>query len=345
MELTNFSIDQLNNYSMWFMLDKIKQGPISLVRRTPAGDEQFLKFKCFKMNDGHILLGINNFISFTAKHNLYAIADGVEEVVNIQMFENIMNVYDVPVDGKDKGFFVFSGSTVIALEEEWRCDNTRFGPMGFNVIENVEEAFIHSFSEILVYETIFSVEGVGHLFYIQHKNHDEQGSRYVNAATLPFTGSTISEALKLITEWAVVNEEPFSNTQPISNTAKEFLNKLDFDWSLVEYQTDMYVAEFIKGNPNARVRPSTVQPLNAALDLFIKKKMAYRCLSALVSLYPDSWNLQEIIDNEKQALDSIHNGVLFVVEKIDKPFAVYIVKQNIQRTMELHNKLATTGIF
>ena len=330
---------------MWFMLDKIKQGPITLVRRTPAGDELFTNFSCYLMNDGHVLLGINNFVSFTAKHNLYAIAGGVEEVVNIQMFENIMDVYDVPIDSENKGFFVFAGSTVIALEEEWRCDNTRFGPMGFNVIENVEEAFVHGFSEITAYETVFSVEGVGHLFYLQHKNHDEYGSRYVNAATLPFTGSTISEALKLITEWAVVNEEPFSNTQPISNSAKEFLNKLDFDWSLISYQTDMYVAEFIKGNPNARLRPNNVQPLSLDLDLFIKKKMAYRCLSALVSLYPDSWNLQEIIDNEKQALDSIHDGIVSVVETMDKPSALYIIKQNIQHTMDLHNKVKATNTF
>ena len=345
MELTNFSIDQLNNYSMWFMLDKITQGPITLVRRTPAGDEPFTKFQCFQMNDGHILLGINDFFSFTAKHNLYAIAGEVEEVVNIQMFENIMNVYDVPVDSEDKGFFVFAGSTVIALEEEWRCDNTRFGPMGFNVIENVEEAFVHGFSEITVYETIFSVEGVGHLFYLQHKNHDEYGSRYVNAATLPFTGSTISEALKLITEWAVVNEEPFANTQPISSSAKEFLNKLDFDWSLVAYQTDMYVAEFIKGNPNARVRPNNVQPLSPNLKLFIKKKMAYRCLSALVSLYADAWDLQEIIDNEKQALDSIHNHLMSVVKTMDKPLALHILQKNIQHAMDLHNTVKETNTF
>ena len=74
MELQNFSIEQINNYSMWFMLNKIKDGPIELVRRTPAGDEPYTKFACFQMQNGQILLGIEDFMDFTYKNNLYAIS-------------------------------------------------------------------------------------------------------------------------------------------------------------------------------------------------------------------------------------------------------------------------------
>jgi len=345
MELQNFSINELKNYTMWFMLDTIKQDPIELVRRTPAGDEPYTKYACFKMQDDNVLLGINHFMTFTAKHNLIAISGDTEEVVNLQMFENIMNYYDVPVENPDKGYFIFVDSIVIAPEEEWRCDNTRFGPLSYGVTEGVEETLIKGFDQLLTYETILSVEGVGHLIYLHFKDDAEYRYYYANSAKLPISGVTISEAFKLITEWATVAEAPFNNQQGISQDAKDFIHKLNFDTSLVDYQVDMYVAEFLKGNPDARMRPQNVQPLSQELDAFIKKNMSYRCLSALLSVYPDAWNVQEVIDNEGQILEEIHNGILFQIQNSNKPVALDIFNRNVQATMTLHEKVKTTGTF
>lgn len=345
MEVIDFSIDELQKYTMWFMLDEIKQGPIKLVRRTPAGDEIFTDFSCFKMNDDHILLGINHFMKFTAKHNLVAIHEDIEEVVNLQMFENIMDYYDVPIENLDKGYFVFVDSIVIAPEEEWRCDNTRFGPLSHAVAEGIEETQVKGFDQLLTYETILSVEGVGHLIYLHFKDDAEYRNYYANSAKLPISGVTISEAFKLITEWATVAEEPFNNQQDISKDAKDFINKLNFDTSLVDYQVDMYVAEFLKGNPDARMRPQNVQPLSQELDAFIKKNMSYRCLSALISLYPHSWDLQEIIDKEKSELELVHDAFMNRSKMADKPVALNIFTRNVDATMRLHEKIKTMRTF
>lgn len=350
MEPIDFSIDQLDKYSMWFMLDKIKDGPVTLIRRTPAGDEKFINsglygFSAFRMKDGHLLLGINHFLKFTYKNNLVAISNGVEEIVNIQMFENIREHYNVPVENLDKGYFVFVDSMIVAPEDEWRCDNTSYGPLGYGIAEGVMEKMVKGFDELVSYESIFSIDGTAYLVYIQYKNDDEYRYHFANKMELPICGVTISESLKLISEWATVSKPPFNNAQVIAQDAKDFLDKLDFDWSLIDYQADMYVAEYIKGNENARMRPPNVKPLSEELDLFIKKKMSYRCLSALISLYPNSWDVQEIIDNEETALLTIHDRIWFYIKNQDKPELKRIFWENVERALKLHSAIKTTGIF
>lgn len=303
MKIQNFSIDKMNNYEMWFMLDKIKQGPIQIIRRTPAGDEPVEGVSCFNMNNDHVIIGIDSFTRFPSRHNLVAISGDIEEIVNLQLFENIMNKYDVGIENIDKGYFVLTDSIVIENDKDWRCDNKYFGPLSYGATEGIEEEVAKSLNDLVSYDPILSVDGVAHLVYIHFKNDEEYRDYYANKAQLPNAGVTLSESLKLITEWATVADAPFNNQQGISQDAKQFLEKLNFDLSLVDYQSDMYVAEFLKGNVNARQRPADIKPLSSGIDLFIKYKMAYRCLSALISLYPDAWDLQEIIAVEKQIMD------------------------------------------
>lgn len=329
---------------MWFMLNKIKDGPIELIRRTPTGDEKHLDFACFKMNDEHILLGINHFTRLV-KHNFYAISNDIEEVVNLQLFENIMDNYKVDIDNLDKGYFIFTDSIPIIPEESWRCDSTKYGPLSYGVTEGIEEQAAKSLDDLLAYDPILSVDGIAHLIYIHFKNDAEYRDYYANSAKLPNAGVTISEALKLIVEWATVADEPFNNQQGISQDAKEFINKLDFDSSLVAYQVDMYVAEFLKGNPDARKRPFNVLPLSSELDLFIKKKMAYRCLSALISLYPQSFDLQKIIDVEYDSLIKENKNITQQLEFSSNTVALDIFRQTENATMRLYEKIKTTGTF
>lgn len=352
MEVIDFSIDNIGEYSMWFMLNKIKEGPIDLVYRTPAGDEQFglnniNKYAFFKMKNGKILLGINNYVFIKSKHNLFAISNNEEEIVNLQMFENIMDNYNASVNHTDKGYFIFTDSIVIApeLKLDWRCDNTRYGPMNYAVSEGIQEVLTVSLDQLIAYDPILSVDGIAHLVYIHFKNDAEYRYSFANELQLPICGATISEALKLISEWATVAEPPFNNQQNISKDAKEFLSKLDFDLSLVEYQTDMYVAEYIKGNKNARMRPSDVKPLSKELDLFIKKKMSYRCLSALISLHPDTWDIQEIIFEEEKYIRETYRNFYKIFAESNNQFMLNALNNNFEKTLTLYNTVKATGIF
>lgn len=335
---------------MWFMLDKIKEGPIKMVRRTPAGDEEFIQnglnnASFFRMKDGHILVGFNHFTKLISKHNFYVISNGIEEIVNIQMFENIMDKYIAPVNNIDMGYFVFVDSIAIAPKDNWRCDNTMYGPSGFSVTEGIHETWTNSLDQLVEYEPILSADSICHILYVKYKEDEILRDYGANKLELPYCGVTISESLKLITEWAVVAEEPFNNQQPIAQAAKQFIEKFNFNTSLVDYQVDMYVSEFIKGNPNARQRPTDVQPLSPELDLFIKKNMSYRCLSALISLYSDSWDLQEVIDAEPEAFEFIHDTAINRSNILSKPLALDIFTRNVDATMKLYETIKTTGTF
>lgn len=364
MNVKLFSISEIYNNQMWFMLQKPHSGNFSIVRRTPAGDEIVEGVNCYRMNNDYLLIGIDSFTRFTSRHNLYFLSDENEEIINLQLFENIMNKYDAEVNNTDKGYFLFTDSVVIAPEDDWRCDNTSYGPLSYGIAEGIQEQLTVSFDQIVAYDPIFSVDGIAHLVYLHFKDDDVYRYSFVNTLELPICGATISEALKLITEWAIVSEEPFNNQQLISKDALEFLNKLDFDWSLVENQSDMYIAEFLKGNPKARLRPQNIEPLTKNLDLFIKKNISYHCLSSLISLYPEAWNLQQIIDAEEVSMDITHkqfvegnfklkvNNVIqdkqFVWNNINKAHHAvrfYMFYTIIENAIELHNKVKTTGTF
>lgn len=332
-------------HSMWFMLDKIKDGPISLVLRTPTEDEPFTEFSCYKMNDGHILVGINNFMRFTARYNLVAVSNGIEEIVNVQLFENIMDHYDAPINNTEHGYFVFVDSVVVDESKDWRCDKSRFGNVNYETTEGGREFLIQDGGQLILYEPILSVLGVSHIVCIRFVNDEGYRDYYANHAELPIVGATISELFKLITEWAIVSQEPFNNQQGISQDANEFLKQLNFDSSLVDYQVDMYIAEFLKGNENARQRPQNVQPLSQDLDMFIKRNMSYRCLSALISLYPNSYNLQEIINEEETTLDFVHKLLRDRFGPRTSDLAISIFENNINKSMRLHNLIKATGTF
>lgn len=372
MDIQEFSVDKMKSYSMWFMLDKIKDGPISLVQRTPTGDIPFGENKrarsaeCFRMKDGRILIGLGNFMGIITKTNLYAISGDTEEIVNLQFFENICHKYNLDVNEKEKGYFVFVNSSEIPSKYTWRCDSLNYGPMNYGAIDGIEMPYIELQEEIIEYDNIFSVDGVSHLIYL-HRVFDAPDRKVdFYSGVIPDTGLTIGEALKLISEWSIVADAPFNNNQLVSLKAKEFLNKLDFDISFVDYQSDMYVAEFLKGNTNARKRPENIQPLSPELDVFIKKKMSFHSLSALISMYPDSWNLQEIVDAEENVFTYIHDMTAYFIlgfhtqnirnnreeflKKVqsDKPRELHHIKtlfDIMDRTFSIYNSVKATSSF
>jgi hypothetical protein len=69
---------------------------------------------------------------------------------------------------------------------------------------------------------------------------------------------------------------------------------------LISNQVDMQVFEYLKGNIDARKRPEDVQPITDSLKDFIKKRVCFSTLSGLISLYPDAWDISEIIAEELQ---------------------------------------------
>jgi hypothetical protein len=128
---------------------------------------------------------------------------------------------------------------------------------------------------------------------------------------------------RLLIEWATLADEPFNSTEPIVLDAKEFLNQIEFDGSLVADQTNMQVAQFFLGNTDARRRPADVVDTNQRLLDFVKQKMAHMSLASLLSCYPEYTNLSAEIQ--------------FDIESADKQFVDYLGGLQIEGDFTLGN--------
>jgi hypothetical protein len=215
-----------------------------------------------------------------------------------QSFERIWNHYDKPVDN-DAGFFVFMNSIPMNIDGlDWRCDNSAYGPLGYNVGKDMNEPMLKTLQQIQVYEPILSINSIGHLIYAHVDIPEETTEYFINKNPIPFYGRTLSEVLKQLVEWSAVTDAPFNNEQEMASDAKQFLEHYRFDPELVADQVDMQVFEYLKGNDDARKRPDNIQPTNELIKEFVKKRICFSTLSALLTLYPDAWDIQEIIEKE-----------------------------------------------
>jgi hypothetical protein len=305
MNIEPFNIDVVNKYNMFFMLQKLNAtSTINLYYQEVNNDLLFEDCALFEMTNGQVLVAFPEYFSHISKHNLVATDGVVSEIVSLQIFERIYKYYKHGVDSIDAGGFTFMNSAPVpSFDNQWRCDAGLYGvelfadPLGDSTIVVPDAA-----DALLVYEPVLSINGVAHLVYIERENKNNK-TELMNNSITPFATYSLGEALKLILEWAQVSEEPFNNTESVATKAFEFTQRLNIGQTLVSNQPDMQIFEYLKGNPTARIRPEDVQPLSEEADNFIKRNMAYSCLSLLLFAYPDSCDLQEVVTAEQIKLN------------------------------------------
>lgn len=296
-----FTIEALETYKFFYVLKTISDTDVLLYRRTPAGDDPFEHATVFIMNNGKLVVSLKNPYTFSANACLIAKSQDIEEIVNLAAWEHISDVYNTSIENTDQGVFKFIGSTVMAHPTvEWRCTNTMYGALPFG--QKLGETVITSLDDLVLYEILLSVHNVGYLVYVHMKNDEILREEHRNNSVIPATGFTLSEAFKLMHEWAEVTKAPFNNTEPIALAAKEFLDTFGFTPDLVDNQVDMQVANYLNGSTEARLRPTSVQPNKPELIEFLKKNMASTSLAALCAMYPGLWDMSEVLAAEKVAL-------------------------------------------
>jgi hypothetical protein len=297
-----FTIDVIKTHKLFYVLDHITGTTVDLYRRTPAGDDPFIDAEVFSMQDGHLVVAIAHPFKYAFNNCLIAKQGDIEEIVNLNYWERVVDIYDTDIDNTTQGYFGFCSSRALFdPEAEWRCDNTLYGP---HLFVQGDERLVPTINKIIAYESILSLHGVGYLIYLHLHLDEEVREKYKNNAESPCAGLTLSEMFKVLYEWSEVTKEPFNNTEEISLKASEFLNTFGFTPDLVDTQVDMQVANYLKGNENARLRPTDVQPNKPELIEFIKKNMASSSLSSLSVLYPGIWDTQELLNAEQDELNA-----------------------------------------
>ena len=324
MEAITYNINDLQYRRSFYMLDNITDESVELFRRTPAGDEEFTQYSLHRMSDGKLLIAFYDYWSMHAVHSLVAKWNGIEELVNTQPFERIMPYWNPGLDYEDRGAFFFLNSKPIYTDvNDWRCDNTFYGPERYIALGN--EPFFGEFKleDILVYEPIINMNSTATLCFVHFRNDEHMRDYVVNADVIPSCGVTLSEVFKLISEWSVLAEEPFNSVEPIVLDAKAFLNQIGFDDSLVADQTGMQITQYLLGDTDARRRPADVVETNQALLDFVKRKMAHMSLASLLSCYPEYDNLEAEIQ--------------FDIESADKQFVDHLGGLQIEGDFTLDN--------
>jgi len=308
MEAKTYNIDNLKTHQMFYMLDSITDDSLQLFRRTPAGDEEFFAYDLFRMPDGKLLVAFYRYWEFQNIHSLVAVCGDKEEYVSAIPFERIVPYWNPTTDYNNQGAFAFFGSRAINVgPDAWRCDNTFYGPEQYITTEGILRYKNAHAGELVVYEPIININGVSSLMYASTSDEEYVKNIYINEDFIPSTTITLSEMFRLISEWALLADAPFNSTEPISLDAKEFLRQIGFDSSLVADQVDMQVAEYFKGNTDARKRPSGVVETNQALLSFVKRKMAHMSLCGVLSCYPEYSNLEAEIQRD---INSVNNEFL-----------------------------------
>jgi len=340
-----FNLDVIKEYKCFYLLKNISNiSEIEILHNTPSGYVEKDTCSAFYMPNGRIIIAWKDPLHFAPMHNFIARNGSVDEVINSAVLERIIDIYNKPVNSSS-GMFIFSNSEpVVDSNTEWRCDSTRFGPSRFPDALRVDVQL----SDIVVYEPIFSINGVGHIIYIESKSHQSIAQGYMSNGSIPTSGRTIWEVLKLINEWSIVNQEPFNNNEDIAKKAYNFIKGLKLseeELEIINSQVPMQISNYILGNQNARQRPENILEINESIKKIVFSRVASCSLSALEYMNPGMWNIEELLSYEINQLD-IDKKKLEIFKQKNNVSALAVSTQNniFLKKQEIFNKISNNEL-
>jgi hypothetical protein len=297
-----FTLEVIKTHKCFYLLRHITgASELQILHNTPAGYIETNVADAFSMPNGAIIIGWKAPLNIAPMHNLVAVHGQTTENINLVPLERVIDIYDRPVDAQ-LGVFSFTGSDMIlAPHLDWRCDNGKFGPLPFANPEGIFEAP----SGIVVYEPILPVNGVGYIVYVEGVGKQDLANAYLNSDTRPVTGRTLWETLKLIREWAIVNKEPFNNTEAVAHKSHQFIRELKLteqEIAVIDQQIPMQIANYLTGSTNARQRPDGVLPITDDVKDLLFSRLASCSVAALEYLNPGMWDLEELVSKEQEQL-------------------------------------------
>jgi len=304
MKIKEFELSDINDYRLFYRLQKFSwPDSFEIYHREVDGLQPFDDYMVLNIS-GIMVVSIPDQFKHTGKYNLVATNGEKSEIINIHPFERVWNYYKLGHNGDNPGAFTFLNSLpAMDFERNWRCDHGFFGPEIFSDPTGASIIDVPSTLDgIIVYEPLLSINGVAHLVYAERTNKDNRHNMLNNTYT-PFASQTFGGAIKLITEWSDMANEPFNNDEDIAAKAKIFCDELAITKDLVINQPDMQIYRYVKGEEYARQSPMPVM-FSEDLSTYLKTNMAHSCFSSLLVLFPEiSVDLDVVIELEKQIVE------------------------------------------
>jgi hypothetical protein len=296
-----FNLEVIKTHKCFYLLRHITgASELQILHNTPAGYIETNVADAFSMPNGAIIIGWKAPLNIGPMHNLVAVHGQTTENINLVPLERVIDIYDRPVDAQTGAFIFTNSDMILAPSQDWRCDNGKFGPKPFQDVRIIDQL-----SEILVYEPVLSANGVGHLIYIEGVAKQDVANQELSHGEMPTTGRTLWETLKLIREWAIVNKEPFNNTEAVAHKAHQFIRELKLteqEIAVIDQQIPMQIANYLTGSTNARQRPDGVLPITDYVKDLLFSRLASCSVAALEYLNPGMWDLEELLSKEQEQL-------------------------------------------
>lgn len=254
-------------------IDKQTYELVNTRHRTPMPQDEY---ELIQDGNGNRFLGIKDIF----KAYVYELVIDDETFhVSTQYLKNVIDLLDRDAD-QEKGEFTFTKSEFVYDPKTNRCDESMKGPSVFlrpgeQPISRVFNSnVIGTMSDLLKYVPILTVDGVGHIIYVELVDPSRENFD-TNANTMPKATRTISELLKLMLEWKQLKDPPWNGEDEISSAVERFFEELRMPEEIRQHindnQGDMQIARFIKGEKQSRRRPpkESIQPITPVIRRWI----------------------------------------------------------------------------
>lgn len=298
-----FTLDVLATHKCFFLLDRIaaNAADVRITIVTPTGEEDVDFVDLFTMLDGRIIAAWGHPMQKLPNHNLIARHGDAQQIINLNNVERILPHFDRPVTATN-GAFLFTDSAPLP-GGDWRCDRGMYGPIPF-VVEKLPRVFNEA-SELIVFEHLLTVNGVGSMIYIESRNETPRGTYLIGNSVAPATTRTFQELLRLVWEWAQVADPPFNSQERTATQAKKFMEAMqlsDEETAHIASLPAMQITRFLQGHEDARSRPANTSEMTNVIEGLLFDRMAASSLSFIVKRNPSLWSLEEVLFEEKRQI-------------------------------------------
>jgi hypothetical protein len=199
-----------------------------------------------------------------------------------------------PFDANNHGLFVLARAMFVDESkftvQSGRCDNLNYAPIGlaWNPETNTHfGATWFSLKNLGNYKELIDAAPDFFVLYFELYKEDgifgklgtpapEMETHNPLLETQTWVAKSLGEWLRLTYEWSKVTEEPWSNTQAIATHSKRFFEIMEMPSELyqeIEGMPDMHVFRYLKGDQNARTRPTEFPNVSNAMKEWFSAKM------------------------------------------------------------------------
>jgi hypothetical protein len=310
--MSDISLINTADYKCYYSIDGTSD--FKLYTPTPSGDIEYTEYDTFTSVDKTII-AFKELDPFSGDFNYILVHDNKESIIDAICYDDILEFISRDTIREDSWFTVCKSIITDnntpdhdSIKNTSRCDTGKYGPFkmimddGVSLRDRDGEIFKHT-NKVTV---LLSVADSG---YIVSGRNPVIGTSFRDWPAVVCFSKTITGILKLVIEWASLVDSPFNDESEIALVCKDFITSLNIPNNVLneisEYQEDMPVYRYIKGESVARhgfTEQANVGPLFLN---WIKSTHRYRTLNALVHNHPSPPVVpEEVLSSERQYIES-----------------------------------------